>query len=137
MSFLNNCHRRLFIVQLDKEIYWYNNEIIEWKGYIRIDFENIWPDFNKYPFAVYNQEKVFLDKEVIDRDNRFIGNTSIDFEGKELAIWYIEDENNRDIELLISKFDYPKIDEKYQIRYMEANKLINILDRLIEIHKAI
>ena len=108
MSFLNNCHRRLFIVQLDKEIYWYNNEIIEWKGYIRIDFENIWPDFNKYPFAVYNQEKVFLDKEVIDRDNRFIGNTSIGFEGKELAIWYIEDENNRDIELLTSNWTIPK-----------------------------
>ena len=55
-----------------------------------LDFDKLWPGFNPVPFALYNQDKVYLKNEVIDRTSAFYGNTAIEYKGTPLAIWYIE-----------------------------------------------
>lgn len=54
-----------------------------------VDFSQIWEGFHRYPFALYNDESVWLDGEVIPRDNRFLGNTCIEYGGGRIAIWNI------------------------------------------------
>ncbi len=54
-----------------------------------VDFSAIWEGFHRYPFALYNDESVWLDGEVIPRDNRFLGNTCIEYGGGRIAIWNI------------------------------------------------
>lgn len=55
-----------------------------------INYETLWPGFHSYPFALYNRHEVFLADRTIAWDDRFRGNTSIEFEGGYLAIWNIE-----------------------------------------------
>lgn len=54
-----------------------------------VDFGAIWEGFHRYPFALYNDESVWLDDEVIPHDNRFLGNTCIEYGGGRIAIWNI------------------------------------------------
>lgn len=61
----------------------------------KVDFEAIWPEFHKYPFALYNKEQVYFENSVIPYDERFRGNTSIEYENRYIAIWnvdYIDDD---------------------------------------------
>ncbi|MDI6453101.1 hypothetical protein [Peloplasma aerotolerans] len=60
-----------------------------------IDFNNIWKGFHVFDFALYNDNEVFLKDEVIQKDERFYGNTAIKYQNTFLAIWYI---NPKDIE---------------------------------------
>ena len=46
-----------------------------------VDFGAIWEGFHRYPFALYNDEYVWLDGQVIPHDNRFLGNTCIEYGG--------------------------------------------------------
>ena len=57
----------------------------------KVDYESIWSGFSRYPFALYNKENVYLKDEVIPYDTRFLGNTSIEYEGGFLAIWDVGD----------------------------------------------
>lgn len=59
---------------------------------LKIDYETIWPGFHSYPFALYNQNEVYLEDRIIPWDDRFRGNTCIEFEGRYLAIWNISQE---------------------------------------------
>jgi hypothetical protein len=74
------------------------------KRLVSVKFESLWPDFHKYTFALYNSEKVYFEDKIIATTNRFIGNTSIIFEGEYIAIWNIEeeckDDKQVDIDLL-------------------------------------
>lgn len=54
----------------------------------KINFEKLYPGFKIYEFALYDDEWVYLKDRKIPRDNRFLGNTAIAFEGGYLAIWY-------------------------------------------------
>ena len=54
-----------------------------------VDFGAIWEGFHRYPFALYNDEYVWLDGQVIPHDNRFLGNTCIEYGGGRIAIWNI------------------------------------------------
>ena len=65
----------------------------------KIKFYELWRDFHSFPFAIYNQENVYLsDGRIIPWDNRFIGNTAIEFEDSFLAIWSVNDSNKIDLE---------------------------------------
>lgn len=68
----------------------------------KLDFDNIWPGFSRTDFALYDKKKVILKEQEIPYDNRFLGNTSIDFNGSKLAIWHVEDVKNEDSIILAS-----------------------------------
>lgn len=69
-----------------------------------IPFGELWPGFHRYEFALYTAEKVCLPDVVIDWDERFIGNTAVEYEGRFIAIWDVEhdffNDPNRDISVL-------------------------------------
>lgn len=74
------------------------------KQYIgKIDLDNLWSSFKPFRFALYDDKSVYLDGEVFDRDDRFYGNTAIDFNGEKIAIWNIELDNILDKSLITSK----------------------------------
>lgn len=65
-----------------------------------VDFEKLWPDFTQYQFAIYDDEKVYFRDKTIPVDNRFMGNTSIKFEGNQIAIWKVSDSDRENLDLL-------------------------------------
>ncbi|MDF2873227.1 MAG: hypothetical protein K0R05_4802 [Anaerocolumna sp.] len=54
-----------------------------------IDFNILWKGFHPYPFAIYNTETIWLEKEEIPYQPEFCANTCIRFRGELLAIWQI------------------------------------------------
>jgi len=61
-----------------------------------IDFDALWKGFHRYPFALYDEKTVYLENGEIPRDERFFGNTAIEYEGGRLAIWNIEGEPSKE-----------------------------------------
>ena len=57
-----------------------------------LDYESLWHGFHRYPFALYNSDWVYLPDQTLPWDDRFRGNTSIEFDGGYLAIWNIAHE---------------------------------------------
>ena len=55
----------------------------------RLDFSSLYPGYHRFPFALYNEEQVCLEGRMIPWDNRFLGNTSIEYEGQRIAIWNV------------------------------------------------
>ncbi|MDO5734470.1 MAG: hypothetical protein Q4P08_05000 [Eubacteriales bacterium] len=58
----------------------------------KVDFEALWPGFKVYPFALYNHERVCFADGEIPWNQSFLGNTSIEYDGRLIAIWSVEDE---------------------------------------------
>lgn len=56
-----------------------------------IDFEKIYPGFHRFPFALYNDETIWLENREIPQKD-FYGNTAIEFEGQLMAIWYVDED---------------------------------------------
>lgn len=65
-----------------------------------LDFERIWPGFRQMPFALYDLEMVCYQDRLFPPDNRFTSNTTIDFEGTEIAILYIDWEIDNDTDVV-------------------------------------
>lgn len=59
-----------------------------------IDFDSLYPNFKPCPFALYTEYECFYDGQSIEKPPQFIGNTSIEFEGQHIAIWYLTQEVN-------------------------------------------
>ena len=57
-----------------------------------LDFNRIWPGFKPLKFALYDNEKCFFDGQYIEKTNAFCANTSIVFEGEQIAIWMVQQE---------------------------------------------
>lgn len=55
----------------------------------KVDFEQIAPGFHRYRFAVYDDKFVCLDGELMPYDERFMGNTSLLYDGEYIAIWNV------------------------------------------------
>ncbi|MFW5842217.1 MAG: hypothetical protein ACOCU2_02895, partial [Bacillota bacterium] len=55
------------------------------------------------PFALYNDTHVYLNDREIPKTEQFYGNTSIQFEGDNLAIWYLSDIEGINTDALVSK----------------------------------
>jgi len=64
----------------------------------KVDFAAIWPGFAPCEFAVFNQQTVLMKDGQIPWDERFMASTIITFEGRRLAIWYVETFDNLDLE---------------------------------------
>lgn len=65
-----------------------------------VPYEDICPGFGRYDFGIYNSDHVWLAHRVIPWDKRFVGNTAIVFEEGYLAIFYVEDPQRTDAEIL-------------------------------------
>ena len=64
-----------------------------------LDFEGIYPGFHYFRFALYNDEKIWLEDKEIPQHN-FYGNTTVVFEGEQIAIWKVdENPDSYDIDL--------------------------------------
>lgn len=57
-----------------------------------LDFGRIWPGFRPLKFALYNDEKCFFDGAYIEKSDDFCANTSINFQGEQIAIWKVVDD---------------------------------------------
>ncbi len=56
----------------------------------KIDFESIYPGFEPFNFALYDEEYVIFNNKVLPYDHRFVGNTAIYYEKDFIAIWKID-----------------------------------------------
>lgn len=114
----------------------------------RLDFNSIWPGFKRFDFALYTEEEVYLRDKIIPYDQRFIGNTSIEYENSYIAIWSIESDLEDDPVILagnivhemfhafqqskneqrypneLLSLDYPDNVENNCLKYLENNSLI-------------
>lgn len=115
----------------------------------KVNFSKLWKDFQPYPFALYTQEKVLLKDKEQPWNDSFLGNTSIEDNGKPLAIWNIRTGSEQeDIAVLTSglvhemfhcyqkeneevRFPkelellcYPLIEENFQMKYQEQLYLL-------------
>ncbi|MCR3905689.1 MAG: hypothetical protein NUK62_01485 [Tenericutes bacterium] len=73
----------------------------------QINFNEIWTGFHPFEFALYNDNEVYLKDGVIQKDERFYGNTAIKYNDTYLAIWYLNakdlEKNEKDSTVLVSK----------------------------------
>jgi len=86
-----------------------------------IDFESLSKGFKRYDYALYDDKHVYLKDRVIDKDQRFLGNTAINFEGEYIAIWH---NPQGDLDILTSNI----IHEMFHCHQYDANIPILIDD---------
>lgn len=56
-----------------------------------LDFDRIWPGFAPLKFALYDDAACFLDGAYIEKTDAFCANTSIVYQGEQIAIWKAAD----------------------------------------------
>lgn len=117
----------------------------------KINFDELWGGFHRYSYALYTQNEVLLENEIIPYSKEFIGNTSLFYHGKYIAIWNIEISTIEDYDVLTSKIihemfhcyqfekketifpnelELKRICEKseyYQLRYYENQLLVQAM----------
>ena len=57
-----------------------------------LDFERIWPGFAPLKFALYDNKHCVLDGSYIEKTDAFCANTSIVYQGEQIAIWNVAEE---------------------------------------------
>lgn len=67
-----------------------------------IDFSALWEGFHTYRFALYNETECFFDGRYIEKTDAFCVNTSIVYNGENIAIWMLTEEPT-DIDSLICR----------------------------------
>ena len=56
-----------------------------------LDFSRIWPGFAPLKFALYDQDKCFFDGHYVEKTDEFCANTSIVYQGEQIAIWMVQE----------------------------------------------
>lgn len=54
-----------------------------------VDFSALWRGFSPFKFALYNDSECSFDGRYIEKPSAFMANTSIEYEGEQIAIWNI------------------------------------------------
>lgn len=54
-----------------------------------LDFSTIWPGFKPLKFALYDNAKCFFDGRYVEKTADFTANTSIVYQGEQIAIWML------------------------------------------------
>ncbi len=131
-----------------RELY---NEIVN--NIEKICFEKLWAGFHKYEFALYTSQNVLFEDKLFPWDDRFLGNTTIQYEGSYIAIWNVENDflndENEDIDILTANLihemfhayqcanaekrfprdlltlDYPNNIYNYSLKYEENKVLVD------------
>ncbi len=62
-----------------------------------VDFEQLWKGFSPTKFAVYTENEMCLNGEMLPKTDEFLGNTAISFEGETVAIWKMEGAYDLDV----------------------------------------
>lgn len=125
----------------------------------KLNYGEIWSGFSRMDFAIYNEDKVFLKDEEIDYDTRFLGNTSIDYQGRNLAIYNLGLDKDYDLDEITSiivhesfhshqiasgekrfpndllGLDYPKELNNYKIKHRENQLLVQALNSKDQVEK--
>lgn len=57
-----------------------------------VDFPSLWNGFHPVKFALYNENKCFFNGHYIEKTDKFLANTSIEYNGGHIAIWNINEE---------------------------------------------
>lgn len=90
-----------------------------------IIWDELWRGFHPYSFALYNEETVYLAEDEIPRDERFLANTAILFDGEWMAIWNTDCDEEEDAEVLAANLAHEMFhcfqQEQGETRY--ANEL--------------
>lgn len=68
---------------------------------LRLDLGRIWPGFEPLRFALYDRDRCFFDGAFIEKTDAFCANTSIVYQGEQIAIWMVREE--LEIPVLTSK----------------------------------
>ncbi len=63
----------------------------------KVNFEKLWNGFQRTKFAVYNNEAVCFDGEMLPKTDAFLANTSIEYRGAQIAIWQLGETYDADI----------------------------------------
>ena len=58
----------------------------------KVDVSSLWPGFLPLRFALYTESECCLDGEYIEKTSAFCANTSIEYEGEQIAIWNVMEE---------------------------------------------
>jgi len=92
----------------------------------KLDFESLWTEFHYFQYALYDKTTVYLDNgDITVWDQRFIGNTAIEFQGRLLAIWNIGEAKIKDFDVFTSKLVHEMFHafqkEKHETRW--ANEI--------------
>lgn len=66
-----------------------------------LDFDRIWPGFTPLRFALYDESRCFFDGRWVEKTDAFCANTSIVYQGEQIAIWMVQEET--DVCVLCSK----------------------------------
>lgn len=66
-----------------------------------LDFDRIWPGFRPLKFALYDSGTCFFDGRFVEKTDAFCANTSIRYEGEQIAIWMVAEET--ELPVLTSK----------------------------------
>ena len=70
----------------------------------QVDFPALWKGFSPLKFAVYDDTRVFFDGHFVEKTSAFTANTAINYEGEDIAIWYlVDDPDEADTAILASK----------------------------------
>lgn len=67
---------------------------------MQLDFSQLWPNFRKYPYAIYTSKEVCLNGELLPYEEAFLANTAILYRGVYTAIWNIESDPDPDFDFL-------------------------------------
>ena len=95
------------------KIYKETNSILD-----KLNFDELWKDFKKYNFALYDDEKVYFGDSEIPVDNRFLGNTTIDNNGEKIAIWKVADSDLENLKVFASNI----VHEMFHAFQLENNE---------------
>ncbi len=68
----------------------------------KIDFPALFRDFCRFPFAVYDETRAYMEGAYFDRPAEFMANTSVKYNGRDTAIWLLTEEPG-DYDTLTSK----------------------------------
>ena len=58
----------------------------------RVDFPALWKGFSPFRFALYNDAKCYFGGRYVDKTASFAANTSIEYDGEQIAIWKLTEE---------------------------------------------
>lgn len=59
----------------------------------RLDFPALFRGFSRFPFALYDENRAFIDGRYIEKPESFMGNTSVKLNGADTAIWKLAGED--------------------------------------------
>lgn len=98
-----------------------------------INFDLLWKGFHIFQFALYNETTVYFDTFEVPYDNRFLGNTSIKYEDKQIAIWQVTDPKQEDPEILMSKLVHEMFHAfQFEVKESRFPQDLRILDYPID-----